>query len=432
MTIKKTKKTSKKSVKAPAKTSKKAATKTSVKKTTAKKAASKVTAKTTKKSVAVVKTAKAEKVAKSMKPVVTAKTEKIGIFGGTFNPIHYGHLNSLETVQKALGLNEVWVVPTAKNPLRNNVEGASVEQRFDMAIAAMPLINQGQEIFSVRREEIERGGVSYTVDTIKEFRKLKPTSAFFLIIGLDQLENFSQWMNFKALLQMVDLVVTSRPGMDLPKSKLECPEWMRQFVKAFRAPRLKAPEHESWGATLSTGTKVTFLPLNDVEISSTEIRKKIRLGDSVASVVPSPVLEFIKSNKLYESVGSKIGDFKDFTMFCSGILNDKGGLSISAYDVSDLEQATEFAIATSGTSTRHSRALAEHVMKAVKETYGVYPQGSEGMQEGRWIVLDYGSLMIHVFYEYVRAEYRIEDLWKRGRVLQGGAPGHKLSPNPLK
>lgn len=427
MTIKKkTKKTSKKA--APTKTTKKAATKTTSKKAASKNAGPKAT----KKSATPVKAAKSEKPAKSMKPAVTAKTEKIGIFGGTFNPIHYGHLNSLETVQKALGLHEVWVVPTAKNPLRNNIEGASVEQRYDMAVAAMPLINQGQEIFSVRREEIERGGISYTVDTIKEFRKLKPASAFYLIIGVDQLEHFSQWMNFKILLQMVDLVVTSRPGMELPKSKQDCPEWMRQFVKSFKAPAPKAPEYQPWSAALSTGTKVTFLPLNDVEISSTEIRKKIRLGDNVGSIVPSPVLELIKANKLYESVGSKIGDFKDFTMFCSGVLNDKGGLSISAYDVSDLEQATEFAIATSGTSTRHSRALAEHVMKAVKENYGVYPQGTEGMQEGRWIVLDYGSLMIHVFYEYVRAEYRIEDLWKRGRVLQGGAPGHKLSPNPLK
>lgn len=419
MTTKKTKKpTSKKAV--VKKTSAKKA------KTTSKKAAPKLAAKTSQKKVV------KEKAEKSLKPAVTAKTEKIGIFGGTFNPIHYGHLNSLETVQKALNLNEVWVVPTAKNPLRNNIEGASAEQRSEMVTASLPLINQGQDIFFVRNEEVDRGGVSYTIDTIKEFRKLKPKSAFFLIIGLDQLENFNQWMDFKNLLKNVDLVVTSRPGMDLPKAKADFPEWMRELVKSIKPPKFNANPLESWTAALSTGTKVTFLPLNDVEISSTEIRKKIRLGDNVASVVPSPVLEYIRANKLYETIGSKIGDFEDFTKFCSGILNDKGGLSISAYDVTNLEQATEFAIATSGTSTRHSRALAEHVMKAVKETYGVYPQGTEGLQEGRWIVLDYGALMIHVFYEYVRSEYRIEELWKRGRVIQGGAPGHKLTPNPLK
>src|SRR5947207_895267 len=111
------------------------------KKPTSKKSTKKIVKKTTKKA--------ATKVAQKTK----VKAHKIGIFGGTFNPIHYGHLNSLETVQKELGLNEVWVVPTSKNPLRNNVDGATAEQRLEMVLTALPLINQGQEIFAVRDNE---------------------------------------------------------------------------------------------------------------------------------------------------------------------------------------------------------------------------------------------------------------------------------------
>ena len=408
------KKSIKKSVKTAKKTAVKAKAKTVAKKATPKKAAKSLSKKTAKKSSAKaatkarVKTTakKATPVKSTTKKVVAAKPTtkkvtttavtatvkstvfpkkaiKIGIFGGTFNPIHYGHLNSLELVQKELGLHKMFIVPTAKNPLREKVEGPSAEHRLEMTRRVLPILNQNENeepIFSVKANEVERGGTSYTIDTLKEFAKENPDAEFYLTIGADQLENFNQWKDYISILNMVHLVVTTRPGMTLPTSKKEMPKWLAEILKSFKNQR----------GSLATGGKLLFVTLNDVDVSATQIRRKIRNNENVSSFTPSVVVDYVKSEGLYKEVENRIGEFKDFTQFCVHLLEEKGGLTILAYDVSELEQPTEYAIATSGTSTRHAKALAEHITRSVKDRYGVYPQSSEGMQEGRWIVLDYG------------------------------------------
>ena len=173
---------------------------------------------------------------------------------------------------------------------------------------------------------------------------------------------------------------------------------------------------------LSTTKRFQFVSLNDVDISATLIRRKIRNNENVSAFTPSVVVDYIQQQGLYREVENRIGEFRDFTQYCVTRLEEKGGIGILAYDVRELEQPAEYTIATSGTSTRHAKALAEHITHSVKDQYGVYPQSTEGLQEGRWIVLDYGSLMIHIFYEYVRNEYRIEELWRRGRVLNMTKP----------
>jgi nicotinate-nucleotide adenylyltransferase len=410
------KKKTKKSKKAAAKKPVKKATKKVVAKATKKsavKASKKSVVKTTTKKVAIKATTK--KIAAIDRTPKVKKTEKVGIFGGTFNPIHYGHLNSLELVQKELNLNRVFVVPTAKNPLRDKVEGPRAEHRLEMTKRALPLLNQDpniEPVFVVKSDEVERGGTSYTIDTLKEFAKENPKSDFYLIIGADQLENFNQWKDYKTVLKLAHLVVTSRPGMTLPTNKKEMPKWLADLLKSFKNQK----------GSLTTGMKLQFVALNDVDVSATLIRRKIRNNENVSQLTPSVVVDYVKAEGLYKGVENRIGNFKDFTQLCVKLLEEKGGLTILAYDLTQLEQPTEFAIATSGTSTRHAKALAEHITHTIKDLYGVYPQSTEGIQEGRWIVLDYGSLMVHVFYEYVRNEYRIEEIWRQGKVLNLTTP----------
>lgn len=347
----------------------------------------------------------------------TSPTFKIGIFGGTFNPIHYGHLNSLERVQKEFGFKKMLIVPVAKNPLRDKTEGPSAIQRLEMAKRILPLLNhqlpEGQDqTFEVRDNEVVRGGDSYTIDSLKEFKKEFPKAELNLIIGADQLDTFNQWKDYKGILKIANLVVTSRPGAPLPLSKAEMPKWLAEQVVLFKNQK----------ASLKSKNKLIFYSLVDVDISATLIRRKVRNNENISSFTPSVVTDYILEQKLYKEVENRIGEFRDFTQFCVTRLEEKGGLTILAYDLRGIEQPTEFSIATSGTSTRHSRALAEHIMQSVKDQYGVYPQSTEGLQEGRWIVLDYGSLMVHIFYEYVRNEYRIEELWRQGKVLNLTTP----------
>src|SRR5690606_21434724 len=130
----------------------------------------------------------------------------------------------IESVRGALKLDEIWVVPTAQNPLREKVEGPSPQERFEMVQLALSGLNQGTDAYKVRDDEVQRGGVSYTVDTLTKFRKEDKTAEFFLILGADLLEGFSRWKDYKKILKSANLIFTTRPGAEIPKEKAQLPE----------------------------------------------------------------------------------------------------------------------------------------------------------------------------------------------------------------
>ncbi|MCB0413054.1 MAG: ribosome silencing factor, partial [Bdellovibrionales bacterium] len=99
-------------------------------------------------------------------------------------------------------------------------------------------------------------------------------------------------------------------------------------------------------------------------------------------------------------------------------LFDRKAARIKGFDLRELDTISEYSIIASGTSTRHAVALSEIIIENVKEEFGVYPYAVEGQSEGRWIVLDYGSLMIHLFYDHAREAYNLEDLWKKSLELE--------------
>jgi nicotinate-nucleotide adenylyltransferase len=328
---------------------------------------------------------------------------KMGVFGGNFDPFHYGHLNSMLSVAERFDLDEVRVVPTSISPLRVQTQGSTAEERLEMLGRG---IAGHTDLIHVDTREIERGGVSYTVDTLESYLAAGEAPRIWLIIGMDQFSKFDQWKNFGRILEIADLVVTSRPGMELPYSLDDWPLAVRALVA----------DHDHQQAMLKTGHSIHFIQLEDVEASGTEIRKKIRFGQSIQALVPPGVEEYIREHKLFRSVQTNIGDFEKFTAYCARILEDKGGVNINSYDLRDRSAPSEFTLIASGTSTRHASALAEHLIREVKKEYGVWPENLEGQAEGRWVVVDYGALIAHVFYDYVRQEYRLEELWnKRGR-----------------
>ncbi len=325
---------------------------------------------------------------------------KVGFFGGNFDPFHYGHLNSILSTAEQLDLDQVRVVPASTSPLRVQTQSSTPEQRLAMLKRGVA----GHEaLITIDTSEIDRGGVSYTIDTVQKYVEAHPDSNVTLIIGMDQFWKFDQWKNFDKLLGMVDLAVTTRPGMELPYSLEEWPLGVRNLVG----------DSDSKQAMLKSGKTIHFVQLNDVEASGTEIRRKIRINQDVQTLVAPPVEEYIRTNKLYETVQDSIGDFEKFAAYCEKVITDKGGVNVKVFDLRDRNAPSEFTVIASGTSTRHASALAEHLMKEVKKDYGVWPEHIEGQGEGRWIVTDYGALIVHTFYDFVRQEYRLEELWTR-------------------
>lgn len=328
----------------------------------------------------------------------------IGVFGGSFNPPHNGHINAIQTVAKKIGFDKVHIVPTSQNPLKTPVEGPTAEERCHLTRLAFA---QYGDLYFVDDQEVQRGGNSYTVDTLNALKKQYPNDELFLVIGADKFEELAQWKDYQKILELASLVVTTRPGYETPESLDEMPAYLKPFVSDFDFNFID----------LKTGRSIQFITLRDIEVSSTEVRKWLRTGKPVEKYLPLAVESYIKEHKLYRNLGDRIGDFGKFTEFCADVLFSKKGINVKGYDLREVAAPSEFTLITSGTSTRHAAAMAENVVVAVKEEYNVLPQSVEGIDEGRWVLVDYGSLIIHVFYDFVRQEYSLENLWREGKDM---------------
>lgn len=327
---------------------------------------------------------------------------KIGIFGGSFNPPHNGHVNSLTTVQKKMGFDKIHIIPNSQNPLKVPTEAPADEHRLKMAQLAFQSYG---DAFYVDDIELKRGGKSYTIDTIKELRKQYDSKNLYLIIGADNFETFSEWKDYKKILEEVNLVVTTRPGYNIPEAADEFPDYLTALIA----------ESDFGAVELTTGRSIEFLTLQDLDISSSELRKKLRVGRPVEKYLPLAVESYLKEHSLYKSNNKKITDYEKFAMFCAQVLFDKKAIAVRGFDIREISTTTDFTLIASGTSTRHAASIAENLIMAVKEEFNVYPLGLEGVDEGRWVVVDYGPLIIHLFYDFVRQEYKMEELWKEGK-----------------
>jgi nicotinate-nucleotide adenylyltransferase len=340
---------------------------------------------------------------------------RIGIFGGTFNPPHVGHLNSLLELQKKAGLDKILMIPAHQNPLKSPLQGATPGQRLQMTKLATE--SWGPQ-FEVSDLEIARGGASYTVQTLKELASQNPHDELYLILGMDKFEELPEWKSPEKIIKLANLIVISRPGFDFPAGVDDLPEFVQEQVGDYDFNFIE----------LKTEKSIQFVRVKDIDISSTVLRKLIRSNRTVEKFIPLSVENYIKEQKIYQRTGDKIPDYKEFSRYCAQALFDKKGIAVRGFDLRKMDSPSDFSLVASGTSTRHASALAENLMKAVKEEFNVFPQSLEGIDEGRWIVIDYGNLIIHIFYDFVRGEYRIEDLWREGVDLKFT----DATPAPLK
>ncbi|MBO9668818.1 MAG: nicotinate (nicotinamide) nucleotide adenylyltransferase, partial [Bdellovibrio sp.] len=254
---------------------------------------------------------------------------KIGIFGGSFNPPHMGHINAIQTVAKKMGLGKIHVVPAAQNPLKTPVEGPTAAQRLELTKLAF---NQYGDMYYVDDQELQRGGMSYTIDTVMNLRKTYEASDLYLIVGADKFEELSQWKDYSKILSETNLVVTTRPGYDMPESLEEMPGYLKPLVADFDFNFIE----------LTTGRNIQFITLRDIEISSSEVRKWLRTGKPVEKYLPLSVETFIKEHKLYRNLGDRIGDFTKFTEFCANILYSNKGINVRGFDLRKITAPSEF------------------------------------------------------------------------------------------
>ena len=206
----------------------------------------------------------------------------IGILGGTFDPVHFGHLRTALDVMQGVGLTEVRFIPLHRAVHREQpkVPGSLRLRMLELAIADQPG-------FTVDDRELKRLGDSYMVDTLRSLRAELAQRPLGLILGGDAFKHFLSWRQPHAILQLAHLVVMQRPGHD----RTDDPALM-QLLEFHRATDEKELLHLPAG-------RIHFQPVTQLDISSTRIRNLIAAGHSPRYLLPEPVLQLLESQRLY-------------------------------------------------------------------------------------------------------------------------------------
>jgi nicotinate-nucleotide adenylyltransferase len=189
---------------------------------------------------------------------------RLGLFGGSFDPPHIGHFLAAVDAFESLNLDRLVFVPAAVQPFKVDVQGAPPHHR----LAMVRLLVGEDDRFAVDATEIDRAGVSYTVDTLEIFAQRYPTAERFLLVGEDAVAAFPSWREPGRILELARLAVLRRPA-----------------VAGERRPEL--PD-----GTIALATRL-------VDVSSTEIRERVRCGKSIRGFVPDPIAEYIETERLY-------------------------------------------------------------------------------------------------------------------------------------
>ena len=198
---------------------------------------------------------------------------RVGILGGTFDPIHLGHLIVAEEARVGRDLEQVIFIPAGQPRLKGEEPQATPEQRLrmvELAVASNPH-------FRVVRNEVDRAGPTYTVDTLEELQgELGPETTLCFILGLDALGQFHRWKDPERIIQMCELVIVNRPGF--------------QNTAVLDEQLARYP---------AIGSKISLLNIPRIEISSTDIRQRAARGGSLRYLVPDPVADYARGQGLY-------------------------------------------------------------------------------------------------------------------------------------
>ncbi len=202
---------------------------------------------------------------------------KVGIFGGTFNPVHNGHLIMLDKFISQMNIDQCYVVPAAISPFKTNfsVFQATDYDRLFMLKLAIKNINNNVEVLDY---EIIKGGVSYTIDTIEFLKNIHPEDDFYLLIGADQAIAFDKWKRWEEILSNSNICIVRRPDIDNT--------YLEQNIKLI------------FGSYIN---KIHYIDAPIINITATQIREKLKNKDSISGLVPKQVEEYIAENKLYIS-----------------------------------------------------------------------------------------------------------------------------------
>lgn len=319
-----------------------------------------------------------------------AKHPLIGIFGGTFDPIHLGHLQAVSDLQAELNFDEIHWVLSARPPHKGQTS-APIAARFTMLELALA----DHPRFVADDTEIKRQEKSWTIDTVAEFALRFPDHRLCLIIGGDSLENLPTWHRYSELIEQVSFLVMARPGFSLA-------------VPAELRGRLVTTTKEFYAAS---SPSIMLIEQTNYPVSSTQIRQLISNqggnAPELKTLLPLSVLHYIQQHRSYTLQPMQAEQVKDHVV---AALEDVKGQNIRVLDIGEISDFADYMVVASGSSDTHVKALAREASDRLRGL-NVKPLNEDGRELGEWVLVDFGDVVLHVMRPEVREYYDLEKLW---------------------
>lgn len=356
----------------------------------------------------------------------TTAVRRIGMLGGTFDPIHRGHLGLAHAAQRELGLDEIVFVPAGAPPHKL---GRRISPAADR-LAMVELAVEGEPGFGVSRIEIDRPGPSYTADTVAQLldsaaaagRPIEVT----VILSVDAFADLPAWHDPERLVHDARLAVAPRPGHASPDmAGLEA-----------RLPGLAG--------------RVTVLAGPNIDISASDIRARVRRGDPIDDLVSPAVADYIEAHHLYRELPSEEGltvtepvepttsppiaapradglpsrpavppserPPLDIARRIVELAEDKKAADMVVLELTQLTTLADYFVICSGGSERQLDAIADGIVSSLRDER-LKPIGREGTPASHWVLLDYGSVIVHIFTPPERDYYGLEKHWSEAKTV---------------
>jgi len=318
----------------------------------------------------------------------------IGIFGGTFNPVHFGHLHSALEILRIIDLDSVHFVP-CKAPVHKAQTSISAQHRYAMLLLATESISQ----FNVDDCEIIRPGPSYMIDTLKELKQRFSHQPLCLLIGTDSFITLPTWKSWSQLLNYSHLIVLHRPG-----HKLSLCSELEKLLNTHIANDINDLQSQDCG-------KIYLQTITPLNISSTYIRSLLHAGHKPYFLTPENVIRYIEKHQLYSlHLRKNMLPTPKLLDLLNKTLDDIKADNIVVLPVEKLTTITDYMIICTGNSNRHVKSITQRVVAGCKDL-DHQPYGVEGEEQGEWVLVDLGDVIVHIMQASPREFYALEKLW---------------------
>lgn len=368
---------------------------------------------------------------------------RIGIYGGTFNPIHNGHLKAAREVARALELDRVVFVPSANPPHKAGADDDPIAPAADRHAWVAAAI-EGEPLFEVSDVELAREGKSFTVDTLEILRERYEGARLVFLIGQDAFVEMGTWRAPEQVIALADLAVVARPPIAADTLDAWLPDFARELVELEEGGR--GARHRE------AGTRIDVLEIGALDISASQIREDLANGRSVAEWIPAAALASVERSGYYSNVETALTpeaktkakpeaktaaptasanpgpitlesaeQMSKLALIVDAAL-DRNAEEPVALHVRELTSYTDCVVVVSGNSQRQLRAISESVVKALKAV-GDGPLGVEGGGDATWMLIDANDVIVHVFQPDTRELFDIEGLWEDAPRIALEVPG---------